>query len=122
MKRRLIADEKAHVQAEEDRRQRDALRRLEVVEARRLEFAERQIARLEKLDRFRALISHLGDGDLPSDADRFRDWLKRYSAKLQADLGVDRVESRLGATRLMYDDAVTDAWIDVETGRYRSSV
>lgn len=122
MKRRRVEEERARVQAEEDRRQRDALRRLEVVEARRVEFAERQIARLERLDRFAALISHLGEGDLPDDADRFRDWLKRYSAKLQADLGLGRIETRLAATRLMYDDAVTDAWIDVETGRYRSSV
>lgn len=121
-KRRRIEDEEARIQAEEDRRRREALKELAVIEARRVEFADRQIVRLETVERMTRLIAHLGDGDLPSDTDRFRDWLKRYVGMLQADLGTDRIETRLASTRLMYDDAVTHAWIDVETGSYRSSV
>lgn len=121
-KRRRIEAEAARIQAEEDRRRREALKQLAVIEARRVEFADRQIVRLERVDRMIRLLAHLGDGDLPSDTDRFRDWLKRYVGLLQADLGTDRIETRLASTRLMYDDAVTHAWIDVETGNHRSSV
>ena len=121
-KRRRIEAEAARVQAEEDRRRREALKQLAVIEARRIEFADRQVERLEKVDRMTRLLAHLGDGDLPSDTDRFRDWLKGYVSMLQADLGVDRIETRLANTRLMHDDAVTYAWVDVETGSHRSSV
>lgn len=121
-KRRRIEAEAARMQAEEDGRRREALKQLAVIEARRVDFADRQIVRLERVDRMIRLLAHLGDGDLPSDTDRFRDWLKRYVGLLQADLGTDRIETRLASTRLMYDDAVTHAWIDVETGNHRSSV
>lgn len=121
-KRRRVEAEAVRVQAEEDRRRREALEQLAIIEARGVEFADRQIERLEKVERLTRLIAHLGDGDLPSDTDRFRDWLKRYVGMLQADLGTDRIETRLASTRLMHDDAVTHAWIDVETGSHRSSV
>lgn len=121
-KRQRLESEKARVRAEEQSRQREALKRLEQIETRRVEFAERQIVRLEKLSRMTTLIAHLGDGELPSDTDRFRDWLKRYVGVLQADLGADRIEARLLTTRLMHDDATISSWIDVETGSYRSSV
>jgi len=121
-KRLRVEAEEARTQAEEDRRQNEALKKLAVIEARRIEFADRQIVRLEKIDRMSRLVAHLGEGSLPGDTDRFRDWLKRYVGMLRADLGTDRIETRLASTRLMYDDAVTQAWIDVETGSYRSSV
>ena len=121
-KRRRIEAENARIRSEEEGRRREALRKLQEIETRRVEFADRQIVRLEKLSRMTALIAHLGEGDLPSDTDRFRDWLKRYVGVLQADLGADRIETRLMTTRLMHDDATTSSWIDVETGGYRSSV
>lgn len=119
-KRKRVDDEIARVRSEEEARRREELRRLEQIDARRVEFADRQIVRLERLSRMEALILHLGDGELPNDTERFRDWLARHVNTLRSELEPDRLERRLAKTRLMHDDAVVSSWIDVETGGHRS--
>lgn len=121
-KERRAEHARAKVRAEEQQREREALRRQQQIEARRVEFAERQIARLERIDRFSALLGRLGDEVLPGDTDLFRDWLRTYIAKLEDDLAGEQLAERLASTRLMHGDAKVDSWIDVETGGYRSSV
>lgn len=119
-KRRRMEDEKARIRAQEEHLRREQQKRLAQIDERRVEFAERQISRLERLTSLTALIDHLGSGDLPADVKLFRSWLHRRQEALRSELTPTAIENRLAVTRLMHEDAVVSSWIDVETGGYRS--
>lgn len=115
---RKAEQERRRIEAEEAEQVRRKAQKRAELEAKRFEFLDRQLARIEKADRIDAFLRSLPD-DLEDDAvRRFSDWASVQCEQLRQAAGPEALARKIAATDLMNDEAVISSWIDVETGQY----
>lgn len=121
VKAQRVEREQQRVIAEAQQRQREALQRRQDLETKRIEFLDRQLARVERISAIKSFQARLeGEAAVESVA-HFARWLSVYIAQLEAEISTERLAEKIALTDLMNDETVIASWIDVETGRYRRS-
>jgi hypothetical protein len=106
--------------AAEAERQAALQRKRVALEGRRLEFVERQLARLDQAEKLERLLSVLPTDGEGAEYQAFLAWSADHARRLRASLTPSVINAKLAATKLMHDGAVLDDWYDVETGDWRS--
>jgi hypothetical protein len=115
---RKAEQERRRIEAEEAEQVRRKAQKRAELEAKRFEFLDRQLARIEKADRIDAFLRGL-PADLEDDSvRRFRDWAFVQSEQLRQAASPEALARKIATTDLMNDEAVISSWIDVETGQY----
>lgn len=110
--------QEAEVAEREQRRQQ----KRQELEARRVEFLNLQLARLDSAHRIDGLLARLEEPLADEGVARFRAWVVERRDGLRAEVSPEILARKIAATDLMNDDAVIESWIDVETGRYGRNI
>jgi len=113
--------ERRRLEYEEQARLEAIARKRQALEGRRVEFLERQLARLSKIEQVQRLQQRLASAPQEGDVERFGVWMADYLGRLEHQLSPEVLAAKLATTNLMSDDAEINDWIDVETGRYGST-
>lgn len=121
VKAQRIERECQRVIAEAEQRERQARQRREDLDTRRIEFLDRQLARVGRIAAVRAFHERMAGETALDSVVQFRGWVSDYLARLEAEITTDRIAEKIALTDLMNDEAVIASWIDVETGQYRRS-
>ena len=117
----LEEQERRRLEYEEQARLAAIARKRQALEGRRVEFLERQLARLSKIEHIQRLQQRLASAPQEGDVERFSVWMADYLGRLEHQLSPEVLAAKLATTNLMSDDAEINDWIDVETGRYGST-
>lgn len=119
VKAQRVERQRQKVIAEEQQRQREAMQRRQDLETTRIEFLDRQLARVARISAIRSFQERLGQDATRESVAQFDGWISDYLARLEAEVSAERIAEKIALTDLMNDDAVIASWIDVETGGYR---
>lgn len=121
VKAERVERERRRVIAEAEQRERQARQRREDLDARRVEFLDRQLARVDRFAAVKAFQERLAEETTLESVVRLRGWISDYLARLEAEISTERIAEKIALTDLMNDDTIIASWIDVETGQYRRS-
>lgn len=121
VKTQRVEQERQRVIAEAAEREWKARQKREDLDTRRIEFLDRQLARVDRIAAVKAFRERLAGEEASESVVRFRGWLSDYLAGLEDEISPERLAEKIALTDLMNDETVIASWIDVETGRYRRS-
>lgn len=118
---RKIETARRRQEAEAAEREQRRQQKRQELEARRVEFLNLQLARLDSAHRIDGLLARLEEPLADEGVARFRAWAVERRDGLRAEVLPEILARKIAATDLMNDKAVIESWIDVETGRYGRS-
>ena len=121
VKAQRVEHQRQRVIAEAQQRQREAFQRRQNLETKRIEFLDRQLARVERISTIRSFQARFTQATTLESVAQFNGWISDYLARLEAEISAERIAEKIALTDLMNDETVIASWIDVETGGYRRS-